>query len=180
MVGKLLTTIYQGTANSSDDTFNSAKALAEALGATFMNINIDGLVETYTRLIEGQIGRKLTWDNDDIALQNIQARVRAPGVWMLANLTNALLLCTSNRSEAAVGYATMDGDTAGSISPIAGIDKHFLRRWLRWLEKVGLNVVEYARRPTSIGSSSIRCRKSRVEQPATHRRTTPAGQQANR
>ena len=52
---------------------------------------------------------------------------------MLANLANALLVSTSNRSEAAVGYATMDGDTAGGISPIAGIDKAFLRRWLRWL-----------------------------------------------
>ena len=141
MVGKLLTTIYQGTSNSSDDTFNSAKELAESLGATFMNINIDGLVDTYTGLIESQIGRKLTWNTDDIALQNIQARVRAPGVWMLANLKNALLLSTSNRSEAAVGYATMDGDTAGSISPITGIDKHFLRGWLRWLENEGLNVV---------------------------------------
>ncbi|MBO0935595.1 NAD(+) synthase [Fibrella sp. HMF5335] len=141
MVGKLLTTMYQGTQNSSDDTFNSAKELAESIGATFMNINIDGLVGTYRGLIEAQLGRELSWDTDDLALQNIQARVRAPGIWMLANLKNALLLSTSNRSEAAVGYATMDGDTAGSISPITGIDKHFLRQWLRWLENEGLNVV---------------------------------------
>ena len=141
MVGTLLTTIYQGTKNSSDDTFNSAKDLAESLGATFLNINIDGLVETYQSLIQSQLGRDLTWDTDDIALQNIQARVRAPGAWLLANVKNALLLSTSNRSEAAVGYATMDGDTAGSISPITGIDKHFLRSWLVWLETEGLNVV---------------------------------------
>jgi hypothetical protein len=56
---------------------------------------------------------------------------------MLANIRNALLLATSNRSEAAVGYATMDGDTSGGLSPIAGIDKAFLRRWLRWCEKYG-------------------------------------------
>ena len=49
----------------------------------------------------------------------------------LANLRNALLLATSNRSEAAVGYATMDGDTCGGLSPIGGIDKAFLRDWLR-------------------------------------------------
>ena len=141
MVGKLLTTIYQGTQNSSDDTFKSAKELAESLGAVFMNINIDGLVDTYRGLIENQLGRELSWDTDDVALQNIQARVRAPGAWMMANIKNALLLSTSNRSEAAVGYATMDGDTAGSISPITGIDKHFLRSWLVWLENEGLNVV---------------------------------------
>ncbi len=140
MLGKLLTVMYQGTENSSDDTFNSAKELADDIGATFLSININGLVETYRGLIEGQLGRELTWETDDVALQNIQARVRAPGIWMLANINNALLLSTSNRSEAAVGYATMDGDTAGSISPITGIDKHFLRKWLRWLETVGLNV----------------------------------------
>jgi NAD+ synthase (glutamine-hydrolysing) len=48
-----------------------------------------------------------------------------------------LLLATSDRSEAAVGYATMDGDTAGGLSPIGGVDKPFLRRWLRWLEQQG-------------------------------------------
>ena len=36
-----------------------------------------------------------------------------------------------------LAYATMDGDTCGGISPIAGIDKAFLRRWLRWLEVQG-------------------------------------------
>lgn len=137
---ELIHTIYQGTQNSSDDTLESARSLAESIGATFYNININGLVETYTGLIEEQIGRELTWAQDDIALQNIQARVRAPGVWMLTNLTNHLLLSTSNRSEVAVGYATMDGDTAGSISPIAGIDKFYLRQWLIWLEKVGCHV----------------------------------------
>jgi NAD+ synthase (glutamine-hydrolysing) len=56
---------------------------------------------------------------------------------MLTNLRSALLASTSNRSEAAVGYATMDGDTSGGISPIAGIDKAFLRKWLCWLETAG-------------------------------------------
>jgi len=72
-----------------------------------------------------------------LALQNIQARARAPGIWLLANLRGALLLATSNRSEAAVGYATMDGDTCGGLSPIAGIDKAFLRHWLKWMETTG-------------------------------------------
>ena len=57
---------------------------------------------------------------------------------MVANLRNALLLATSNRSEAAVGYATMDGDTCGGLSPIAGIDKAFLRCWLVWMEQEGI------------------------------------------
>jgi NAD+ synthase (glutamine-hydrolysing) len=136
----LIHNIYQGTENSSGETLESARSLAESIGSTFYNININGLVETYRGLIEEQLGRQLSWEKDDIALQNIQARVRAPGVWLLTNLSNHLLLATSNRSEAAVGYATMDGDTAGSISPLAGIDKHYLRQWLRWLETVGCEV----------------------------------------
>jgi NAD+ synthase (glutamine-hydrolysing) len=82
-------------------------------------------------------GRQLTWDTDDVALQNIQARARGPAVWLLANLRGSLLLTTSNRSEAAVGYATMDGDTCGGLAPIAGIDKAFLLDWLRWMETTG-------------------------------------------
>jgi NAD+ synthase (glutamine-hydrolysing) len=54
---------------------------------------------------------------------------------MLANINNALLLSTSNRSEGDVGYTTMDGDTSGSISPIAAVDKFFVLQWLRWAEK---------------------------------------------
>jgi NAD+ synthase (glutamine-hydrolysing) len=84
------------------------------------------------------IGRPLSWQTDDVALQNIQARSRSPGVWMLANVTGSLLLATSNRSEAAVGYATMDGDTSGGLSPLAGIDKSFLRRWLKTMQTTGV------------------------------------------
>ncbi|MCZ2482103.1 NAD+ synthetase [Aquirufa nivalisilvae] len=139
LVFRILTTAYQGTENSSDNTRASAKALAECIGTTHYDWNIDVLVKEYRGIIEQAIGRSLSWEQDDITLQNVQARLRSPSVWMLANINNALLLATSNRSEASVGYATMDGDTSGSISPIAGIDKTFIRQWLIWMEKVGLD-----------------------------------------
>jgi NAD+ synthase (glutamine-hydrolysing) len=126
---------YQSTVNSSDDTFNSAKAVAEEINAQFSQWSVDDPVKHYRQAIENNaIGRKLDWDTDDIALQNIQARARSPIIWMLANLKNALLITTSNRSEADVGYATMDGDTSGSIAPVGGIDKHFILEWLLWAE----------------------------------------------
>ena len=136
-VGELLTCVYQGTRNSSAASRAAAQAVAAAIGARFLTLEVDPLVAEYTRLVEEAAGRRLTWERDDLALQNIQARVRAPGVWMIANLQGGLLLATSDRSEAAVGYATMDGDTAGGLMPIGGIDKPFLRRWLRWLETEG-------------------------------------------
>ncbi len=134
---QLLTCVYQATRNSSETTSKAARTLAEGIGAEFHHFDVDLLVRQYRQTIEASLGRELSWETDDIALQNIQARVRAPGVWMLANIKGALLVSTSNRSEAAVGYATMDGDTSGGLSPIAGIDKAFLREWLRWLETEG-------------------------------------------
>lgn len=133
----LLHCVYQATRNSSRATRSAATSLADALGAEMSCLEIDELVDGYVACVETALRRKLTWKNDDVALQNIQARVRAPGVWLLANVKNALLLATSNRSEAAVGYTTMDGDTCGGLSPIAGIDKAFLLQWLRWLETEG-------------------------------------------
>ncbi len=139
IIENILTTAYQATQNSGEVTFNAAKTIAQTVKAQFLNLDIDSLVKGYVSLIENAINRKLTWETDDVTLQNIQARVRCPSIWMIANIKNALLLSTSNRSEAAVGYATMDGDTAGGLSPIAGIDKAFLRKWLRWVEEVGID-----------------------------------------
>jgi NAD+ synthase (glutamine-hydrolysing) len=137
LTNALLTTAYQATANSGPVTRSAARAIADAVGAKHLELEVEEIHQGYLRAIEAALGRELDWQRDDLALQNIQARVRSPGIWLLANLNNALLLSTSNRSEAAVGYATMDGDTSGGLSPIAGIDKAFLRQWLRWLEAKG-------------------------------------------
>lgn len=130
----ILTCVYQGTQNSSDKTFTSAKSLADAIGAEFYQWKIDEEVDSYSRKVEAALNRMLSWETDDIALQNIQARARSPIIWMIANIKNNLLITTSNRSEGDVGYATMDGDTSGSIAPIAAIDKQFILHWLKWAE----------------------------------------------
>lgn len=136
IVNKLLTCVYQATENSSAETLESASSLARSIGAKFYQWNIDNEVSSYVQKIETALGRDLTWEVDDTALQNIQARTRAPGIWMLANIQNALLISTSNRSEGDVGYTTMDGDTCGSIAPIAAIDKDFILGWLKWAEEI--------------------------------------------
>jgi NAD+ synthase (glutamine-hydrolysing) len=137
IISRLITTVYQSTRNSGPVTRHAAQTIAAAIGARHYEFDVDQIVQLYRQTVEQKLGRELTWEQDDIALQNIQARARSPGVWMLANLQQGLLLSTSNRSEAAVGYATMDGDTSGGLSPIAGIDKAYLRRWLVWLEREG-------------------------------------------
>jgi NAD+ synthase (glutamine-hydrolysing) len=137
LVRGLLACAYQATKNSSQTTHKAAQELARELGATFYDLNVDKLVDEYTSIVSAALGTKLSWKEHDTALQNIQARVRSPSIWLIANLRRALLLTTSNRSEAAVGYTTMDGDSSGGLSPLGGIDKAYLRVWLSWLEKTG-------------------------------------------
>ena len=137
LLSSLLICVYQATENSTKITKNAAATLAKYLGAHYLELNLNELVKSYIELVSQATEQQLNWEQHDIALQNIQARARSPSVWLIANLRNALLLATSNRSEAAQGYATMDGDTSGGLSPLAGIDKDFLRQWLRWLEQQG-------------------------------------------
>lgn len=120
---EILVCVYQGSKYSGSITFSAAQHMSECLGATFYNWSIAPMVDDYVNAINQVLGYELNWKDDDIALQNIQARSRLPGIWLMANHKGFLLLATSNLSEAAVGYCTMDGDTAGGLSPIAGIGK---------------------------------------------------------
>jgi NAD+ synthase (glutamine-hydrolysing) len=128
------TTVYMPTENSGRETEDAARAFAEEIGAEHLQVNVQDAVDTHVRLCEQMMGIDLTWGNPahDIPLQNVQARLRGSMIWMVANLRNYLLLATSNKSEAAVGYATMDGDTSGGLSPIADVPKSLIQVWIRW------------------------------------------------
>ena len=125
---------YLATENSGDATRTAARSLAAELGSTFYDLNIQDALNTHHQLISHALNRPLSWENpvDDITLQNVQARLRGSIIWMIANSHKALLLATSNKSEAAVGYTTMDGDTSGGLSPIADVPKSLVSLWLRW------------------------------------------------
>ncbi|MEM7447418.1 MAG: NAD(+) synthase [Myxococcota bacterium] len=139
LVNALLITLYQSTEHSSETTRNAASQVAESISASHSELDVSELVRGYVTRIEQALHTELSWAEHDIALQNIQARVRGPSAWLIANVRGFLLLSTSNRSESAVGYATMDGDTCGGLSPIAGIDKAFLQHWLRWMQSQGMD-----------------------------------------
>jgi len=132
---KIFFTAYQKTKNSSKLSFKSANKIAKIIGSTHYTWSIDDEVESIIKKISKQTKVKYSWRKNDIALQNIQARVRSPFIWFIANTNNLLLLSTSNRNESSVGYSTMDGDSSGSIAPIAGVDKIFLRKLLTYILK---------------------------------------------
>ena len=129
---KILITAYQKSKNSTSKTLEAAKSISNFIGSKFYLWNIDNEVKSVTEKIEKVLKQKITWKKNNLTKQNIQSRMRSPMIWMLANMYNSLLLSTSNRSESAVGYATMDGDTSGSIAPIAGINKTFIKNTIKY------------------------------------------------
>jgi NAD+ synthase (glutamine-hydrolysing) len=137
IASRSLFTIYQKTANNSKLTQRAASDLSKALGTCHYEIAIDDAVDLFVKTMESATGRQLRWETDDLPLQNIQARTRSPLAWLLANMTGSILITTGNRSEAAAGYCTMDGDTSGGLAPIGGIDKAFLIRWLNFMRITG-------------------------------------------
>lgn len=135
----VLTTVYQGSAHSGNITRNAASGLASAMGAQHHDWSIAELVAGYLKLVNDLTpGNPMTWEKDDLALQNIQARVRSPGIWLIANRQNKLLMATSNLSEASVGYCTMDGDTSGVLSPIGGVSKSRVLKINRYIMEEGI------------------------------------------
>ena len=130
-------TAYLATENSGSVTENAAANLALALGAKHHISRMQGAVDEHVKLVGQMVGSEISWDNPkhDIPLQNVQARLRGSMIWMLANLNGSLLLTTSNKSEAAVGYTTMDGDTSGGISPIADVPKSLVVLYLYWARR---------------------------------------------
>lgn len=135
-IGRRFTTAYLGTDNSGSSTRQAARAVAEEIGAKHLDGAIQGAVEQHLDIIEAMTGTRPSWTEPahDIPLQNVQARLRGSLIWMLANLERSLLISTSNKSEAAVGYTTMDGDTSGGLSPIADVPKSLIEVWLRWAQ----------------------------------------------
>ncbi len=127
---------YLATENSGPETRAAAQAMAEEAGATYYELNIQDTLDSCQTSVGQMVGTPLSWDNPDhdLTLQNVQARLRGTLIWTLANLHKALLLVTSNKSEAAVGYTTMDGDSSGGLAPIADVPKSLIKLYLAWAQ----------------------------------------------
>ncbi len=111
---------------SSKATEDAARALAHELGVPFHVVSISEEAEVALKK-----AAEMTRNPKKIsalAKQNLQARVRGNMMLNWANSENALLLVTSNLSEAAVGYTTTGGDNQGGYSPIANVPKTLVTR----------------------------------------------------
>ena len=110
-----------------------AQLEAKALGIRYSVIPIENLFEaTLAALADEFRGRA-----PDITEENIQSRCRGLLLMAISNKTGAMLLTTGNKSEMAVGYATLYGDMAGGFAPIKDCSKLLVYRLARYRNSLG-------------------------------------------
>jgi NAD+ synthase (glutamine-hydrolysing) len=116
---------------SADETRNDARRLAENLGARYLELPIEPVVEA--------VGETLaqTFEGTDpgTAEENVQARIRGLLVMALSNKFGWLPLATGNKSELSVGYATLYGDMAGGFALLKDMYKTDVFRLARHLNE---------------------------------------------
>ena len=113
---------------SSKASFTDAEDLVTKIGCNFNTIEINGIYQQILANLQDLWG-DLPFD---ITEENLQARIRGLLLMAVANKTKALPLATSNKSEFAVGYATLYGDMCGAVAPISDIYKTKLYELAKW------------------------------------------------
>ena len=127
---------------TSDQSKSDAQILAQNLGIGFAVAPIKDMVETTNNSLQNLFANvEKFWDNrykQSFTMDNIQARSRAMLLWGISNeFGSCLPIATSDKSEAYMGYATINGDMSGGFAPIGDITKTKLFALARWLNKNG-------------------------------------------
>lgn len=144
---QILHTVYLGTSNSSVNTLDRAKRLAGAIRSYHNSVVIDDIVSAVLNVFTSFTGRTPHFVSqggtmaEDLALQNIQARLRMVMSylcaqlfpWLRGNRGFLLVLSSGNVDEALRGYMTKYDCSSGDLNPIGGICKGDLKRMLTFL-----------------------------------------------
>lgn len=125
---------------TSTESKNDAQELAENLGINFLEVPIKDMFEVTREKFDGLFSLvEKNWDfryKQSFTNDNIQARARATILWGIANeFDKCLSIATSDKSEAYMGYATINGDMSGGYAPIADVTKTKLFALARWMNK---------------------------------------------
>ena len=116
---------------SSDHSVNDAVSMARNLGVRYDILPIEVLFNQYRETLH-PLFRDLP---EDIAEENIQARIRGTLLMALSNKFGNILLNTSNKSETAVGYGTLYGDMSGGLSVLGDVYKTDVYRLANYLNR---------------------------------------------
>lgn len=112
--------------HSSEHSVADAQQLAHLQGLTQHTVPIAAMVEAFEKEIELH----------GVAAENLQARVRGIVLMSLSNEHGHLVLAPGNKSELAVGYSTLYGDTAGGYAPLADVPKTTVWELARWRNRL--------------------------------------------
>ena len=126
-----VTGVLMPSPHSSAGSLDDARALAENLGIRTLTIPIGPLMHGFAQALAPGL-ELFAEPPGDVTFENIQARIRGCIVASLANRAQALVLNTGNKSECAVGYSTLYGDTVGALSVIGDLTKTLVYAVGRW------------------------------------------------
>lgn len=115
-----------------------AAAQAAGLGVKYSVIPIEPMYEATVK----QLAKVFESGKEDATEENIQARCRGMLLMAISNKTGLMLLTTGNKSEMAVGYATLYGDMAGGFAPIKDCSKSLVYRLARYRNTVSQVIPE--------------------------------------
>lgn len=127
VIGVLMPSRFNISASTED-----ALALAQNLGIQAFTIPITEA----TTSMENLLAPVFAGREPDITEENLQARIRGMLLMALSNKFGWLVLITSNKSESAVGYATLYGDMAGGFGVLKDVPKTFVYRLANWVNRV--------------------------------------------
>ncbi|MGH3021066.1 MAG: NAD(+) synthase, partial [Gaiellaceae bacterium] len=123
---------------SSGETQADARRVAESVGARFLELPIEPIVEA----VGATLAEAFAGTEPGVAEENVQARARGLLVMALANKFGWLPLATGNKSELSVGYATLYGDMAGGFALLKDVYKTDVYRLARHLnERAGRELI---------------------------------------
>ena len=120
---------YQFT---SDMSLTDSELQAESQGVEFSSIDIHSMVDSFNLSLSDQF-RNTSRDTTE---ENIQSRVRGTLLMALSNKSHKLVLATGNKSEMAVGYATLYGDMCGGFAPLKDISKTMVYKLAKYRNTV--------------------------------------------
>ncbi len=117
-------------------SLDDSRALVAALGVRYDEVAIAPAMDTYAQMLAPLFDGlpPTTWA--DTTPENIQARIRGMVLMALSNRTGSIVLTTGNKSEMAVGYATLYGDMAGGFAVIKDVFKTFVYRLCHYRNSV--------------------------------------------
>nr|XP_035119572.2 glutamine-dependent NAD(+) synthetase isoform X5 [Callithrix jacchus] len=146
LCGRILTTCYMASENSSQETCSRARELAQQIGSHHISLSIDPAVKAVMGIFSLVTGKSPLFaahggsSRENLALQNVQARIRMVLTYLFAQLSlwsrgvhgRLLVLGSANVDESLLGYLTKYDCSSADINPIGGISKMDLRAFVHF------------------------------------------------